>query len=78
MRFGCCVNMLVPLGEGAGVEFVERVAAAGFDYVELPLVRMAALPEPEFEAACRRIEAAGIRCEACNDFFPISMRLTGP
>ena len=77
MRLGCCVNMLVPLGEGTGVEFVERVAAAGFDYVELPLVRMAALTDAEFNAFCRRVEAARIRCEACNDFFPPDMRLTG-
>src|SRR6476646_9654559 len=77
MRFGCCVNMLVPLGQGTGAELVERVAAAGFDYLELPLVRMAALADQEFAAVCRRVEAARIRCEACNDFFPPNMRHTG-
>ena len=53
MRFGCCVNMLVPFGQGTGVEYVERVAAAGFDYLELPVVRIAALSEAEFAALCR-------------------------
>lgn len=77
MRLGCCANMLVPFGQGTGAELVEKVAAAGFDYLELPLARMAALTDQEFEVVCRRIEAAGIRCEACNDFFPPEMRLTG-
>jgi D-psicose/D-tagatose/L-ribulose 3-epimerase len=78
MRFGCCVNMLVPFGQGTGVEYVERVAAAGFDYLELPAVRIAALSEPEFAALCRRVAAAGLTTESCNDFFPTTMRLAGP
>ena len=78
MRFGCCVNMLVPFGQGTGAEYVERVAAAGFDYLELPAVRIAALSEAEFTALCRRVAAAGLTTESCNDFFPTTMRLTGP
>src|SRR2546430_633847 len=78
MRFGCCVNMLVPLGQGTGVELVEQVAAAGFDYLELPLARIAALSEPAFSAVCRRVEATQLSTEACNDFFPPELKLTGP
>jgi D-psicose/D-tagatose/L-ribulose 3-epimerase len=77
MRFGCCVNMLVPLGQGTGAEYVECVAAAGFDYLELPAVRIAALSEAEFATVCRRVAAAGLTTESCNDFFPTTMRLTG-
>jgi D-psicose/D-tagatose/L-ribulose 3-epimerase len=78
MRLGCCVNMLVPLGQGTGAELVEKVAAAGFDYLELPLARIAALSDEEFDAVCRRVEDAAIRAEACNDFFPPELKLTGP
>ncbi len=78
MRFGCCANMLVPLGQGTGIEFVERIAAAGFDYLELPVARFAPLSEPEFESVCRRVEATGLATESCNDFFPPDLKLTGP
>ena len=78
MRFGCCANMLVPLGQGTGVEFVERIAAAGFDYLELPVARFASLSEPEFESVCRRVQATGLATESCNDFFPPNLKLTGP
>ena len=78
MRFGCCVNMLVPFGQGTGVEYVAHVAAAGFDYLELPAVRIAALSEAEFAALCRRVAAAGLTTESCNDFFSTTLRLTGP
>jgi D-psicose/D-tagatose/L-ribulose 3-epimerase len=78
MRFGCCVNMLVPLSQGTGAELVEQVAASGFEYLELPLARMAALSEPAFSAVCRRVELTQISTEACNDFFPPELKLTGP
>jgi D-psicose/D-tagatose/L-ribulose 3-epimerase len=78
MRFGCCVNMLVPIDQGTGIEMVERVAAAGFDYLELPLARIAALTANEFAALCQRMVAAGLTNESCNDCFPPTLRLTGP
>jgi D-psicose/D-tagatose/L-ribulose 3-epimerase len=78
MRFGCCVNMLVPIDQGTGVEIVERVAAAGFDYLELPLARIAALTAGEFAALRRRVEGTGLTTESCNDCFPPTLRLTGP
>jgi sugar phosphate isomerase/epimerase len=70
--------MLVPFGQGTGAKYVERVAAAGFDYLELPAVRIAALSEAEFAALCRRVAASGLTTESCNDFFPTTLRLTGP
>lgn len=78
MRFGCCGSMISPHRDPLGVEIVEELAASGFDYLELSLRDLAALAEPEVAHLQRRIEAAGIRCEACNNFFPAPVRLTGP
>ncbi len=78
MRFGCCVNMLVPLGQGTGVEMAERVAAVGFDYLELPVARFAVVSDAEFESIRQRVKATGLAVESCNDFFPPDLKLVGP
>lgn len=77
MRFGCCGSMIAPAADPVGIEVVESMAAVGFDYIELSLADIAALAEDRFLAICRRLERAGIPCEACNNFFPPSVRLTG-
>jgi len=77
MRFGCCGSMISPATDPIGIETVETLAEIGFDYVELSLSDLAALPEPAFSEQARRIERSGIRCEACNNFFPRTVRLTG-
>ena len=78
MRFGCCLNMVAESADGTGIEKIERLAGFGYDYVEMPLAEMMALPEKNFINLANRIEQAGIRCEVCNNFFPKGMRLTGP
>ncbi|TQI66968.1 sugar phosphate isomerase/epimerase family protein [Clostridium sp. KNHs216] len=78
MRFGCCVNMIAKGEDGTGVEHVERLAEYGYDYVEMPLAEMMALSENKFAQLAERIQKAGIPCETCNNFFPKTIRLTGP
>lgn len=78
MKIGCCSNMIASAPDGTGAEFLEKLAAVGFDYVELPLAEMTALSEAEFDALVRRVELSGISCETCNNFFPKTFRLTGP
>ena len=67
MRFGCC----------AGAESAGQLAAAGFDYIELALAPIAALPQAEFDALAGRLAGAQINVEAFNIFFPGTLRLTG-
>jgi sugar phosphate isomerase/epimerase len=62
---------------GSGVEIVEQTREIGYDYIELSLAHLAALTDAEFDAVCRRVAAAGLTCEACNNFFPRAVRLTG-
>lgn len=78
MKYGCCLNMIAAGADKTGQEWIVTAKEAGFDYVELPLAEMMALSDEEFEAIIKRLERAGIPCEACNNFFPRSIRLTGP
>ncbi len=77
MKFGCCANMVATGPDGIGLEIVEQLAEVGYDYIELSLAHMMALSETEFHALTRRVAASGIRCEACNNFYPRTVRLTG-
>lgn len=78
MRFGCCGSLVAAGPDRTGVEVVERLAEYGYDYIELPLAEMMALDGGAFRALRARVEASGLRCEACNNFFPGKIRLTGP
>jgi D-psicose/D-tagatose/L-ribulose 3-epimerase len=78
MRFGVCGSMLASVQDASGAEWIDQVQAAGFDYIELSLAHLAAMPAAEFAAVHRRLEAAHLPCEACNNFFPPAVRLTGP
>lgn len=78
MRFGCCGSLVAAGPDRTGVEVVERLAEYGYDYIELPLAEMMALDGGAFQALRARVEAGGLRCETCNNFFPGKVRLTGP
>lgn len=77
MKLGCCLNLLAKTGDPAGVAQAAAVAAAGYDYVELPLAPVAALGERDFSALLDRLARAGIPCEACCNLFPPELRVTG-
>lgn len=78
MRAGCCLNMVSSASDkGTGISFIEELAGAGYDYVELPLAEIAALTEEEFLTVHKRVSNSGVSCEVCNNFFPKTIRLTG-
>ncbi len=91
MKIGCCSNMLyrAPSAEDiqdasrerlarTGIDYVEKIARASFDYIELPLAQVTALNFDEFTVLQAQLEASGLTCPACNNFFPTDIRLTGP
>ena len=53
------------------------VAALGYDYVELPLQALAALPEGDFRELAAYVEGRGIRVRACGDMLPEDLPVTG-
>lgn len=78
MRFGCCSNMLSSGPGKTGAEIVEKLAMAGFDYIELSLVDCMALSLPDRRALAKRLTNSGLRSEVVNSFFPRELKTTGP
>lgn len=78
LRLGCCGSMIAPATDPIGIEIVDDLAAFGYDYIELSLRDLAALPAAAQANLTARLERAGLRCEACNNLFPPEIRLTGP
>ena len=69
MKFGCCTDI-----NGIGV-----VEAAGYDYVELPMVALLGeKPDSEFAPIGDAIAAHSIKPEAWNILLPGDMKVTGP
>jgi len=77
MKVGCCGSMIGPATDPIGIDTVETLAELGFDYVELSLADLAALPDEAFDRLACRLGRSGLACEACNNFFPRRVRLTG-
>jgi D-psicose/D-tagatose/L-ribulose 3-epimerase len=65
---------------GICTDFVNLPEAAGlgFDYVELSLAAVAALPEADFIELADWVDAAGIQVRACRDMLPDDLAVTGP
>lgn len=78
MRFGCCLNMVASNPDGTGREHLRTLKESGFDYAELPLAEMMALSDESFRALGEDLKRYAIACEVCNNFFPGTIRLTGP
>lgn len=78
MKLGCCLNMLGTPEDDIGQCWIDCAKTAGYDYVELPLAQVMALSSQGFDTLLHRLEQVGIPCESCNNFFPASVRLTGP
>lgn len=77
MKFGCCASLIALEPDGTGVEVVEKLNEIGYDFIELSLSHITALSDCDFEVLKNRVDLSGIKCEACNDFFPAVLKLTG-
>jgi len=77
VRIGYCTNLIATEPDGTGSEWVEKGQEYGFDYVELPLAQMVDLDDKEFFSLKEKVAFSGLKCEACNNFFPGQIRLTG-
>jgi sugar phosphate isomerase/epimerase len=76
-KIGCCLSMNAKTDSKTGEEAIPLFAKMGFDYIELPLAQVMDLSEEEFNELLRQIRTGGIPMEACNNFFPARLRLTG-
>lgn len=79
MKFGYCVNMIAQDKARTGHQWIPALKRAGFDYVELPLAQLMAMPEQDFlSGPLAMVEKNDFPCLCCNNFFPATYRLTGP
>lgn len=78
MKLGVCGYLTAQNANGDEFDLPQAAKQAGFDYVELPLSRIAGLGESDFNHLRSVLDRGGLPCEACNVFFPGTLRLTGP
>jgi D-psicose/D-tagatose/L-ribulose 3-epimerase len=78
MKFGVCGFLTAKNADGSEFELIPAAKAAGYDYIEMPLATIAGLSEADFAALQAKVAVGGLPVEACNIFFPRSLRLTGP
>jgi len=64
--------------DGTGAAVLEKLAAIGYDYIELSLAHIMKLDDAAFSDLKSRIVKSPVKCEACHNFFPAAIRLTGP
>lgn len=77
MKFGCCINMIASGEDKIGAEHIGLIKQAGYDYLEMPLAEITQLSDSAFEDLLCMVQENGLPCEACNNLFPASVRLTG-
>jgi len=69
--------MVTKTDDGAGLDVIPVLKRNGYDYAELSLSHICALSDAEFETIAAGIFESGLPIEACNNFFPASLKLTG-
>ena len=84
MRFGCCGCMVVGRSPDqeqrviTGIEVLAEMESIGFDYIELSLSDVMKLDTTGFSELKQRLGNSNVKCEACHNFIPSDVRLTGP
>lgn len=78
LRYGCCVNMVTKTENVSGVDIVPVLKELGFDYADLSLSHLCAMDDATFSEVKTELLSFGFPMEACNNFFPAEIRLTGP
>lgn len=78
MRYGYCLNMVSTRPDKTGIEHLETIKRLGYDYVELPCAEISMMDDAAFDALLERLQALKLPCETSNNFFPPTLRLTGP
>lgn len=65
---------------GIRTDFVNLpdVAGLGYDYAQIPLDALAALPEAQFREFADYVRGSGLRIDACDNMLPEGLPITGP
>ncbi len=76
MKFGICIGF-EKSGSKYIVPHIDFIKNCGFDYLELPLSRLSALSDEEFEIFLDCAKDFPISIYAYNSFFPAEIKLVG-
>ncbi len=68
---------MIRLGICTAAENLDKIAAIGFDYIELGLSRTAALSDAEFSELEAMVSASPLKAECFNGMLPAEVRVTG-
>ena len=78
MKIGVCGYITGKNADGTEFDLLEAAERVGFDYIEPPLATIVDLSDDVYWELRKRLLSSDLPCEACNVFFPGSLRLTGP
>jgi D-psicose/D-tagatose/L-ribulose 3-epimerase len=62
----------------SGIDVVPVLKKLGYDYAELSLSHLCAMNDSGFHQLEAELKGIGLPVEACNNFFPAGIPLTGP
>lgn len=68
---------MMPIGICVSFADLPEAHQLGYDFVEIPLAELAALPEYDFLELADYIDATGIDIRACYNMLPGNIRITG-
>jgi sugar phosphate isomerase/epimerase len=69
--------MVTQTADVSGIDIVPVLKELGFDYAELSLTHLCAMDEAHFRSVKNELLGFGLPLEACNNFFPPTLPLTG-
>lgn len=77
MRFGYCTGFAAGMTGEVNYGLLDEIEAAGYDFVEFPLMQLEALSPEGFERLKTHMASMRIACDACCNMFPAHVRLLG-
>ncbi len=77
MKYGFCKEFSTPMKTEVDYELVKMIKEAGFDYIEMRLMLVAALSDEEFLKLNNTLKELNLPCDACCALFPKTVRVTG-
>ncbi len=78
MRYGFCTGFATEIKDRIDYPLLDAIKAAGYDYVEFPLMLTAALSETAFEELVGYLKKLELAADVTCNMFPPALKLAGP
>ena len=77
MRYGFCTGFATDPLFKIDSSLEAAVSAWGYDFIEYPIMSIAALSDREFDALADRVSGNSLGCDCAANIFPASVRVIG-